>query len=1012
MLPRVVQELIQASRKTAREFRKALDDVAELLNERQLEQALRERGQPVKVPVRNAKFNASNISLNFKSIRDVRLKQNNIRTRISVTNTLRAATYQAQPFRSPIRGCLFTRGPGSSLHNARMYSTFGPNMTHQVIENLSQSIRMLFIKGGETAQNMMTKESSFKVLNDDTFAEKDIELAGKVSDFSGLRENGCIVTFDLITPSIQYIPDSGFFDNDSSEKFHSIFESSMKHQEKVLNDVQLFRNNIGSTSFKFERKKDRNRLKFYVPSCDLMKMEYLLQEAGIQTAVVLVNRESPTSSFDNISNYSGPELVSDSDNDSVLSTDDDLSDYFASNSDERVSVLSSSNDYYDTLPSSMEERGPVRNETGEQGNSDQSGTSQEHEKEENVDEEDEDLFAAYEIDHPVSQPGNEETEAANASERSKKEEDSSSVKPDLPPRDTTTDVPVSTGKPDLPPRDVTNMPRSEEASEVDAEKDDQYTANTSREQHAGVPKTPTWFDFEHAGTDMYTSTLDSLSSPVNMNMAYTRFQENEDKLLQKEPVERDDIMHSRDSLKKTFNEIKTGLINQIDWEFWSEVFNDYSSIVKNKQSELRKNITKGIPMELRGMAWQIICDSNSMRLKEFFINTRNSRSDFEKLIRRDLARTRFIKDAQIRDKIEELFSIIKTYSLYDHEVGYTQGMAFITVPLLMNMEPDAAFCMLVRLMFTYGFRELYLPEMPGLHLRIYQFDRLMEDTLPELYNHLENQNIKSSMYAIQWFMTLFAYKFPLDMVLRIYDVVVAEGLESILKFALNLMMKNEQHLLTLKFDSLLDFLKEKIFYYYQETPNPNEEMANEATYQIDKFISDAMEINILPLTLQRYTTEFDEIDKLEKLREEQAKDLQSQNGLLTKEIRKIEALYAVLNKEHVEIANEMIQGKIKIGSLEEENQFLKEQIEQLETRLANLKANSDTKVDFTTSTKEIGTGLDEEIQSAMEKNLEVMDQNRILEDQLAELEEENRQLKEAKTKVSSVFGGLKKGKFW
>ncbi|ONH72340.1 GTPase-activating protein GYP5 [Pichia kudriavzevii] len=692
-----------------------------------------------------------------------------------------------------------------------------------------------------------------------------------------------------------------------------------------------------------------------------------------------------------------------------------------------------------------EERGTVRNETGEQGNSDQSGTSQEHEKEENVDEEDEDLFAAYEIDHPVSQPGNEETEAANASEHiqlegsqdeqevQKKEEDSSSVKPDLPPRDTTTDVPVSTGKPDLPPRDVTNMPRSEEASEVDAEKDDQYTANTSVESehpsvivntrgnnNAGVPKTPTWFDFEHAGTDMYTSTLDSLSSPVNMNMAYTRFQENEDKLLQKEPVERDDIMHSRDSLKKTFNEIKTGvsitqneqLINQIDWEFWSEVFNDYSSIVKNKQSELRKNITKGIPMELRGMAWQIICDSNSMRLKEFFINTRNSRSDFEKLIRRDLARTRFIKDAQIRDKIEELFSIIKTYSLYDHEVGYTQGMAFITVPLLMNMEPDAAFCMLVRLMFTYGFRELYLPEMPGLHLRIYQFDRLMEDTLPELYNHLENQNIKSSMYAIQWFMTLFAYKFPLDMVLRIYDVVVAEGLESILKFALNLMMKNEQHLLTLKFDSLLDFLKEKIFYYYQETPNPNEETANEATYQIDKFISDAMEINILPLTLQRYTTEFDEIDKLEKLREEQAKDLQSQNGLLTKEIRKIEALYAVLNKEHVEIANEMIQGKIKIGSLEEENQFLKEQIEQLETRLANLKANSDTKVDFTTSTKEIGTGLDEEIQSAMEKNLEVMDQNRILEDQLAELEEENRQLKEAKTKVSSVFGGLKKGKFW
>ncbi|CAI8510648.1 unnamed protein product [Pichia kudriavzevii] len=89
------------------------------------------------------------------------------------------------------------------------------------------------------------------------------------------------------------------------------------------------------------------------------------------------------------------------------STSKDSNTSFASAMDNTGTLLSGTNE---------EERGTVRNETGEQGNSDQSGTSQEHEKEENVDEEDEDLFAAYEIDHPVSQPGNEETEAANASE--------------------------------------------------------------------------------------------------------------------------------------------------------------------------------------------------------------------------------------------------------------------------------------------------------------------------------------------------------------------------------------------------------------------------------------------------------------------------------------------------------------------------------------------------------------------------------------------------------------------
>ena len=550
---------------------------------------------------------------------------------------------------------------------------------------------------------------------------------------------------------------------------------------------------------------------------------------------------------------------------------------------------------------------------------------------------------------------------------------------------------------------------------------------------------PKWFSFEQLDFDQ---TIQDITSPQNMNLAYHRFQDNEHELELKSTNDRSDMKNSRNSLKKTFNEIKTGvtvtqndvLINGINWEFWSEVFNDYSNIVKNKQDELEVNITNGIPKEIRGMVWQIICDSNSMKLKEFFINTKDIKSDFEKLIKRDLARTSFIKDSAIKEKIDDLFNIIKTYSLYDEEVGYTQGMAFITVPLLMNMESDEAFCMLVRLMFTYGFRELYLPDMPGLHLRIYQFDRLIEDTLPELHLHLKNQKIKSSMYAIQWFLTLFAYKFPLDMVLRIYDVVVAEGLESLLKFALNLMIKNNDHLLTLTFDDLLDFLKEKLFYYYLTVPDSAKEenegeikeeeeeeekqkqVKESNTYQIDRFIKDSMEINILPITLNKYSAEFDEIDKLEKQRENQVRELQAKNGLLTKEIRKIEASYALLNKEHVEIATEMVNGKVKIGALEEDNKTLREEIEKLKTRLENLTSQKSggERVDFS---GQLSQGLDREIQNAMDINLKVMDQNRILEDTLASLEEENQMLsstahKMRPAKLGSMFGLKKGGKLW
>lgn len=587
--------------------------------------------------------------------------------------------------------------------------------------------------------------------------------------------------------------------------------------------------------------------------------------------------------------------------------------------------------------------------------------------------------------------------------------------------------------------DMESIDSEDQHSVIHHEQPDTPAAGDAQEEQPEEKHSPKWFSFEQPNFD---ETIQGIASPQNMNLAYHRFQDNENDLELKSTNDKSDVKNSRNSLKKTFNEIKTGvtvtqnaaLINGINWEFWSEVFNDYSNIVKNKQDELKVNITNGIPKEIRGMVWQIICDSNSMKLKEFFINTKDIKSNFEKLIRRDLARTSFIKNNAVKEKIDDLFNIIKTYSLYDEEVGYTQGMAFITVPLLMNMESDEAFCMLVRLMFTYGFREFYLPDMPGLHLRIYQFDRLIEDTLPELHLHLKNQKIKSSMYAIQWFLTLFAYKFPLDMVLRIYDVVVAEGLESILKFALNLMIKNNDHLLTLTFDDLLDFLKEKLFYYYLAVPeSPNdkekegdgdEEIEADAedvtgksnTYQIDRFIKDSMEINILPITLNKYSAEFDEIDKLEKQREKQVKELQAKNGLLTKEIRKIEASYALLNKEHVELATEMVNGKVQIGALEEDNKTLSEEIEKLKNRLENLSSqkSGNESVDFS---GQLSQGLDKEIQNAMDINLKVMDQNRVLEDTLAKLEEENQMLNSSAhklraPKLGSMFGLKKGGKLW
>jgi hypothetical protein len=135
------------------------------------------------------------------------------------------------------------------------------------------------------------------------------------------------------------------------------------------------------------------------------------------------------------------------------------------------------------------------------------------------------------------------------------------------------------------------------------------------------------------------------------------------------------------------------------------------------------------------------------------------------------------------------------------------------------MPDEEAFCVLVRLMKSYDLRAQYIPDMPGLQLRLFQLDRLLEELLPAVFMHLLRQGIKSSMYASQWFMTLLAYRFPLELVCSVFDLIFAEGVEAIFRFVLALMKKNEQRMLELDFEQLLEFLKTGLFEHYKVRPS-------------------------------------------------------------------------------------------------------------------------------------------------------------------------------------------------
>ncbi|KAG2129828.1 rab-GTPase-TBC domain-containing protein [Suillus bovinus] len=372
----------------------------------------------------------------------------------------------------------------------------------------------------------------------------------------------------------------------------------------------------------------------------------------------------------------------------------------------------------------------------------------------------------------------------------------------------------------------------------------------------------------------------------------------------------------------------------IDWAFWGAVVSDYQGFAASNPQKLAKAIEKGIPDALRGMMWQLMAASKDAELENTYLSLLKESSPHEKAITRDLGRLdffwisifltfphhNFFTDGQGIGQ-EHLFNVLKAYSLYDPQVGYCQGLPFVVAVLLLNMPDEEAFSLLVRLMHSYDLRGHFLPEMPKLQLRL--FDRLIEELLPVLHVHFLRQGIKSSMFCSQWFLTLFSYRFPLEIVVRIYDNCLASGIEAIFAFSIVLLQKNEDELLTLKFDDILAFLKNNIFDRYKiESLESSEDHITgpdkSVKYDVDAFVLDAISVKITPFMLDTYSHEYENLVRTRDAHAIEIDRLRNNNRTLSAQLKELDANMAQLNADHVEILNQLVMSRLRNEELEEE----------------------------------------------------------------------------------------------
>lgn len=338
---------------------------------------------------------------------------------------------------------------------------------------------------------------------------------------------------------------------------------------------------------------------------------------------------------------------------------------------------------------------------------------------------------------------------------------------------------------------------------------------------------------------------------------------------------------------------------------WGQLIGNWNDAQRKKPKFVREMVRRGIPNALRGMVWQLLCGARDLPLKDQYPQLIRSNSACERMIKRDIARTfpdhSFFKD---KDGIGQgtLFNVIKAYSIWDKEVGYCQGSAFIVGILLMQMPEEDAFCVFVKLMQDYRMREIFKPTMAELGLCIFQLESMLQEILPLLYSHFQAQGFHTAMYASSWFLTLFASVFPLNASFRIMDVFICEGREGLFRVILAMLTLGQEEILELDMEGMLK-------YFQKDMPEKYEK-------DMSLLMKAAAEVKVSSKKLKRLEKEYTRVKHKEAEDNEELRRLKTENRLLLQRIDELEM-------EGANLADRLIQGQITRAQEQEEIYALK-----------------------------------------------------------------------------------------
>ncbi|KAK0570531.1 hypothetical protein LWI29_002800 [Acer saccharum] len=248
-----------------------------------------------------------------------------------------------------------------------------------------------------------------------------------------------------------------------------------------------------------------------------------------------------------------------------------------------------------------------------------------------------------------------------------------------------------------------------------------------------------------------------------------------------------------------------GVEHKLRREVWGLLLGYYAYDSTYAEREYLRTIKKS-EYETIKHQWQSISPEQARRFTKF----RERKGLIDKdVVRTDRAFTFY--DGDDNPNVNLLRDTLLTYSFYNFDLGYCQGMSDLMSPILFVMEDESeSFWCFVQLMERLG--PNFNRDQSGMHSQLFALSKLVELLDSPLHNYFKQNDCLNYFFCFRWLLIQFKREFEYEETMRLWEVLWTHYLsEHLHLYVCVAVLKRYRRKIMgeqMDFDTLLKFINE------------------------------------------------------------------------------------------------------------------------------------------------------------------------------------------------------------